>query len=97
MKLQIDTLEKVIRIEESVNLGELVDVLDRMFPNQMWFDFRLEPHIVSWRNPIIIDPITYPPHWPWWNPITVTYDTPTVGDYSDQMIGGTFNVEIKTQ
>ena len=74
MKLQLDTIEKVIRIEESVNLGDLIEALDKLLPDGVWKKFKLEVNsTIIWRDPIIINPTypTYPyPYWqyPWYTP-----------------------------
>jgi len=56
MKLQIDTTNKTIKIEEPVNLKELTDLLEKLLPKGEWKEFKLEPQIiVNWNNPIIIE------------------------------------------
>jgi hypothetical protein len=73
MKLQIDVDKKVIKIEESVNLGKLAEVLYKFFPNNEWKEYELETHttINNWSNPIIIR--EYRDYYPWWS---------TVGTYN---------------
>ena len=41
MKLQIDTTEKTIKIEEEINLGELTDKLEKLLPNGEWREYKL--------------------------------------------------------
>jgi hypothetical protein len=54
MKLQIDTQEKTIKIEEDINLGELIDKLTSMLPE--WREYRLQhTTIVNWKDPIKIE------------------------------------------
>ena len=73
MKIQLDTTEKIIRLEETVEIGELLKILDRLLPNDEWKKFKLETNsIINWVNPIVIEPYKYPypyPYYPW-----VTYD-----------------------
>jgi hypothetical protein len=56
MKVQIDTKAKVIRIEETINLGEMCKVLDKLLPKE-WKNYSLETgSIIFWTNPIPWDP-----------------------------------------
>lgn len=55
MKLQLDTDQKTIKIEESVNIGEFIKTLNQLLPNDIWKEFTLEV------SPIIINPIPYIP------------------------------------
>jgi hypothetical protein len=80
MKLQIDTTEKIIRIEERVNLGDLYSELEKLLPKGAWREFQLDTQTkIDWTQPIIY-PIyptypTYPdptpinpyqpPYYPW--------------------------------
>lgn len=78
MKLQLDTTQKVIKVEEAVNLGELIDLFERLLPNGLWKEFKLETHtVINWTpTPIIISPYTPPfPQYP-------TYPWVTYGDLS---------------
>lgn len=74
MKIQLDTNSKTIKLEESVNLGELQELLEKFLPNGQWKEFKLETNTVinNWTNPIIID--RYVPYYPWWStqPYVVT-------------------------
>lgn len=80
MKLQLDTKEKIIRIEGTVNLGELFNQLDNLFPNLEWREYSLEPvqTIINW-----ISPITYP----------ISPDYPDTHPWITYTDGGGFNVE----
>lgn len=77
MKIQLDTTLKIIKIEESVNLNDLFEMLNKILPNDEWKTFKIETNTtIEWRsNPIIIDRY-YPRRyvWPWWETQpTVTY------------------------
>lgn len=90
MKLQIDTVNKTLKIEEAVNLNELIDALDKLFPNQEWKGYKLESTIINnWSNPIVIDRWPYNPYpnYPW-----ITYGTSTGNELvlTDQV----YNVSI---
>ena len=85
MKLQLDTTEKVIRIDEDVNLGELAESLERLLPFGKWKEFKLETSVqIEWTNPFVpIYPLPYPTY-PW-----ITYcDTRTCYDLNY----GTYNI-----
>ena len=95
MKLQIDTLNKSIKLEQDVTFSELIETMEKLFPKGEWKSYTLETNtvIMNWRDPIIINPHpvypVYPtPSWPWWqNPITC--DTGTGVE-----ITSVYNVEI---
>ena len=71
MKLQLDTTQKVIRLEEEVNLSDLFETLEKLLPNGLWKEFKLQQVVItSWVNPIVIDrwptipfPSPYQPPW----------------------------------
>ncbi len=69
MKIQINTEEKIIKIEDKVNLTELWDLLNKMFPDGEWREFSLETNttIIEWQQPIVINYPPYPNYyvWPW--------------------------------
>ena len=79
MKIQLDTKSKTIKLDESVNLGELQELLEKFLPDGQWKEFKLETNTVinNWASPIVIDRYVYPRRYPWWN---------------DQItVGGTYN------
>lgn len=83
MKIQLNTAEKTIKLEENIKLGELFSKLEEMFPELAWREYTLETGtIINWTTPVPYIPYvpTYPenPYCPW----TVTY-----GD-------GTYNISI---
>lgn len=68
MKIQLDTTALTIKIEETVNLGEFMNLIDKLLPFDAWRDFKLETHTVinNWTaNPIKIDHFDTPN----WNPL----------------------------
>ena len=68
MKLQINTDNKTITIEEGVNLGDLYEALFKMFPKFTWKEYTIIPvkTIEHWTSPVTI-PWNNP--LPWYNPI----------------------------
>ena len=99
MKLFIDTENKVIKIEEKVNLGELIEKIKKLLPGE-WKEYKLEANTqMYWANPIVIHewPI-YPSNPYWWNQpfcgITGGTITNTNGD---SMTTDTVTIEPKTQ
>jgi len=82
MKLQIDTTEKVIRVLENVNLGDLTKTLNTLFPKGEWKKFSLETNVnIDYSNPIIVRvPEFIPYKQPWWvpysEPVYVCTSTP---------------------
>jgi hypothetical protein len=77
MKLQINTDNKTITIEESVNLGELYEALFKMFPKFTWKEYSIVPvkSIEHWTSPVTI-PWTPQPVLPWYNPTIVPLSNP---------------------
>jgi len=56
MKIELDTTKKTIKVEEKVNLNELLKTIKKLLPNNEWKDFSLETNtIINWSNPIVID------------------------------------------
>lgn len=62
MKIQLDTTAKTIKVEESVNLDELVKTLSKLLPNNEWKKFKLETNTVihNWNSPIYTNPRVWP-------------------------------------
>lgn len=60
MKIQIDFDNKTIKVEGTVELGQLFDKLQKLLPSEEWKTFKLETNttIKYWNTPIVID------HWP---------------------------------
>lgn len=100
MKLQVNTEEKTIVLEESIELDKLFETVKKLFPENEWKKYKLEPKIIqSWNNPIVIDRFpTYP--LPWWNQFfyvtppsspTITYDSGDNTTYKN----GVYNVNLQ--
>ncbi len=78
MKIQIDTKNKTLKVEDNIKLSELIKNLNRLFPNKEWKEYTLETstNIYSWSNPIYIEkhyPANPAPYYPWTNPM-ITWD-----------------------
>lgn len=91
MKLQIDTINKVIKIEEKVNIGEFIEKLQSLLPDN-WREFTLEcTHIYFNSTPIVIDRYhtsetpMHPNTYPW-----ITYCTNT----GNMLKSGIFDIEL---
>lgn len=100
MKLQIDTKNKTIKVEEQVNLGQFINTLNQFFPNEEWKKFNLQTNVnINWTSPIIIDKHIPPYQYPWWNQPYATY-SPNItlcnnpSDNQYVLSSGIFNVEI---
>ncbi|MFA5431973.1 MAG: hypothetical protein WC319_03760 [Candidatus Paceibacterota bacterium] len=91
MKIQFDTTAKTIKIEEQVNLGELIMKLEMLLPNGQWKEYSLEVSIIyNWGYPVVItEPIPFVNPWlPFWQQPIITCGT---SNYSDN---GIYNVQI---
>lgn len=73
MKIQLDTENKTIKIEEEVNLNELVEMVKKLLPDGEWQIYKLEPMIQNnYLNlPTILPIQPYNPS-PWWEYPTIT-------------------------
>ena len=99
MKIQMDTVAKTIKIEESVKLDKLISTLKKLLPNNEWKQFTLETNTVihNWSSPVIIREYpVYPYHrYPWYSSKAFSIGeqkyTGTAADYS--LKSGTFNLE----
>lgn len=95
MKIQIDTNLKTIKLEDSVNIGEFYEMMEKLFPDGQWKEFRLEANTVidGWMNPIIINknipvlPYPWIPNIP--SPYLVTCDYQSTNQQN-----GVYNVAI---
>ena len=70
MKLQIDTVGKAIKLEQSAKLTELFSLVKKIFPNNEWKEYSIEAVTIinNWSNPIIWNPSYYNQY----NPFYVT-------------------------
>lgn len=95
MKLQLDTENKIIKIEETVNLGELFETLERLLPNGEWKSFKLDVHTtINWtQNPITFPYIPYEPIKPWYEQPWITYYTANTDGANYTLKSGVFNIE----
>ena len=100
MKIQIDTTQKVIRLESTENLGEFVTAIEQMLPNGLWKEFKIETNTtIQWINPIVWRDIYRPqpyfptyPSYPW---ITCgTNNGYSNGPVSMQLKGGVYSIEV---
>lgn len=100
MKIQIDTGNKIIKVEEKVKVIELYDFLHKIFTYDELKQYSLDVNtIINWSNPITIDPYK-PWRWPYYN---VKYDTinnsaqDSLNKYYDESKGITYNFEVTCQ
>ena len=103
MKVQIDTVNKVIKVEASVNLSEFFEFLNVSFPKDAWKEYSLETVtvITNWTTPIVIDrPVYIPqpspaPFQPW-SP-NLPWITCGSGNTSNIPVNvtGVYNVEVQ--
>jgi hypothetical protein len=74
MKIQLDTIAKVIKVEGTINLGEFFKAIKDLLPNDTWKEYKLETNtVINWYRYPIYDyyPKPYNPY-PWWPTITYT-------------------------
>lgn len=96
MKLQLDTTNKTIKLEDKIKFSDLIETLEKILPEQ-WKDFTLETNVVinNWTNPYIIEKqVPVYPNYPWYNGatnITSSFDENTKFYTLNQ---GTYNIEV---
>lgn len=92
MKIQLNTTEKTIKIEEKVNLGELFLFLNQILPD-LWREFSIETNSsILWCDPIKVEPWFYPSY-PWWREPIITYGG--TGDVDNNSLnGGIYCIEF---
>lgn len=101
MKVQIDTEKKIIRVEQNIKLFELMNFLDKIYPDDEWQSFELETNCkIVIEQPITIQPFVQPinilpyiPSTPY-KPLEIWCGTTSNGNCSNTLTG-TINFEIK--
>lgn len=104
MKIQLDTTAKVIKVEETVNIGELISALEKLLPKGEWKDFKLETHTtIEWSTPVVIPyrPVVQPcvpqplyPIDPWWRQPYITCSSNSTTEPSQYSLkSGVYNIE----
>ena len=97
MKIQLDTTNKTIKLEDRVEFSELIKTLNKLLPKGEWKKFTLETHTVinNWASPVVFPlyPIykSPPREIPWY---TATWDGVDKNDRC-QLKAGTYNIETK--
>ena len=66
MKIQLDTTNKQITLQDSVKLSDLIKELKAILPNDLWKEYTLNTNVtITWSNPITIyHPYNYYPYSP---------------------------------
>jgi hypothetical protein len=104
MKIQLDTVNKTIQIEEDVNLHDFYEQINGLLPSGLWRDFTLKVgKIVKWEEPYKVTPNTpFNPYRPLTNPNP--YQSPPFDPNQGQQIwyttstdnsgGGLYNIDV---
>lgn len=102
MKIQLDTTEKTITIEESVNLHDFYEQINTLLPNGIWREFTLKVSVIKeWKNPINIpnisnpqpsNPQPYHPQSPFDNPYIPPIWYTTCGTDNFSLNDGIYNI-----
>ena len=76
MKIQIDTINKTVKIESTVLLSDLIDLMRKLFPDGDWKEWHIEANsTIYWTTPYV-----YP----------YRYDSPYRYDYNKWTIGSAY-------
>lgn len=98
MKLELDTKNKTIKIAQSVNLKEMIDLFEEILPDGKWKEFTLETNVsIKWDyNPIIIEKSPFSrPYW-YEQPWIINSNTEKLNPNTDiqyTLNEGTFNIQ----
>lgn len=107
MRIQLDTAQKIIKLEENVKLSELVEILEGLLPKGEWKNFTLETNTViqHWNSPVVIERYVQSPYYgPWWGRVsgsisslnsTSKLSPQSQPRYKGQLKAGVYNVELK--
>ena len=95
MKLQLDLDNKIIRLDSTVNVSDLVETLKKLLPQGEWKEFSIETNTtIVWTNPIIY-PYTQPTYpiqpWPW---ITCGSTNNSEPSNNYTVNSGIYNIEV---
>jgi hypothetical protein len=94
MKLQLDTTNKTVKIENDIKVSQLIKTLKSLLPND-WKDFTLQTNVTinNWSNPIYVEKqIIREREYPWYQPYPITYLATNQSD-TCELKSGLFNVE----
>lgn len=95
MKLQLDLDNKIIRLDEKVNLSDLYETLKKLLPQGEWKEFSIETNTtIIWSNPIIYPYYqpTYPiKPFPWYE---ITCGSTVTAD-SYKLTTGTYCIDVQ--
>jgi hypothetical protein len=70
VKIQLDTENKTITIEEDINLHDFHEQINILLPGGLWREFTLKVgKIKKWEDPIVVDPYKPPNIDQPWNPV----------------------------
>jgi len=101
MKIQLDTTNKTIKLDEDVLLSKLVETLNKLLPNKEWHKFTLQTNTVfeHWTSPIYIEKYIkpYEPYntWqPWYWSSSSINDNKVLCENKAELKSGLYNVEI---
>jgi hypothetical protein len=90
MKLQIDTKNKTIKVEEKVKFDELIKVLNKLLPKE-WKEYSLESGtVINWYQPY---------QWYYWQPSPLIPSAPivkwdvTCGTSAETVNNSVYNIE----
>jgi len=107
MKIQLDTTDKTIKVEDNVLFKELIDVLDKILPYKKWMQFTLITNVVinHWSEPVYIPryvPVDPFPRYPWYMNSKTPLGSTSEGKPMDnnfmlksdyKLEAGTFNID----
>jgi len=91
MKVKLDFDNKIITLENNVNLDEFIEKVKNIIPN--WKDWTLATEsTIVWSDPILVPAKPYKP-WDWWGYYpTIDYGTGTINKFDS--ITGSYCMSI---
>lgn len=90
MKLQLDFYNKIIKLENNVNLGEFLSKIKEIIPE--WESWKLETNVsITWNSPTKIIEVEKNPYN---RPLTPWYEEWITCNFNNSVTYGICNVEI---
>lgn len=95
MKVQIDLAQKTISTDEDINLGDFINNLAKLFPEEQWREYTLKRGNINWNQGLTIPPVYYPPAQPYiYGSGTGTPLTNNAGLLTNTVASSVYNVEL---
>ena len=96
MRIQLDTIKKTIKLDESIKFSTLIDTLKKLLPNNEWKQFTLEASsMINWTyHPFIIRGPYWEESWHKYKIDCNTVPAPIGRMKTDSLVKGVFDIQL---